>query len=157
MKSMHSKHKTESLDSASKCLTSPERKLREEALANLSAQEFFAEGRITINKRTCRGVECRLCINACPTSALFWKTGEVGISKELCVYCGACVLSCIVDNCIEITRKRPTGRIESFNNHRDFAALQRSISDGKRLDRIGEALSELAKPQRMNHFTRQKR
>jgi len=91
------------------------KKRREELLASLGVKEFFAEGSITINKRTCEGVECRLCIKACPTNALFWKTGEVGITQELCIYCGACVLSCIVDDCIKIVRKRLDDEVESFS------------------------------------------
>jgi len=53
------------------------KKRREELLAPLGAKEFFVEGSITINKRICHGVECKLCIKACPTNALFWKAGEI--------------------------------------------------------------------------------
>ena len=93
-------------------------KRREEFLAALGVEEFFVDGSITINKRTCKGVECKLCIEACPTYALFWKAGEVGIVKELCIYCGACVLSCIVNDCIKIERKRVTGEVEKFSKPR---------------------------------------
>jgi ferredoxin len=109
-------------------------KLRQEVLASLGVDEFFAEGNITINKRTCRGVECKLCVKACPTSALFWKAGEVGITKELCIYCGACVLSCIVDDCIKIVRKRADGTVERFSKPKGFAALQYGISGKKRFE-----------------------
>jgi len=112
------------------------KKRREEFLAPLSVKEFFVEGSIAINKRTCKGVECKLCIKACPTNALFWKAGEVGIMEELCIYCGACVLSCIVDDCIRIVRKRVTGEVESFSKPRDFTALQHGINVKKRLERI---------------------
>jgi NAD-dependent dihydropyrimidine dehydrogenase PreA subunit len=107
-------------------------------LAPLGIKEFFAEGSITINKRTCKGVECKLCINVCPTSALYWKSGEVGITEDLCVYCGACVLSCIVDDCIKIMRKRSTGEIESFSKPREFTALQHGINVKKRRGKIKE-------------------
>jgi len=63
------------------------RKRREELLAPLGVKEFFADGSISVNKKTCQGVECKLCIEACPTNALFWRAGEVGITRELCVYC----------------------------------------------------------------------
>jgi len=112
------------------------KKRREELLAPLGVKEFFVEGSIAINKRTCKGVECKLCIKACPTNALFWKAGEVGIMEELCIYCGACVLSCIVDDCIRIVRKRVTGEVESFSKPRDFTALQHGINVKKRLERI---------------------
>lgn len=112
------------------------KKRREELLAPFGVEEFFSGGSITIDKRTCKGVECKLCIETCPTNALFWKAGEVGIVEELCVYCGACVLSCIVDDCIKIVRKRSTGEAESFSKPRDFMTLQHSINAKKRFERI---------------------
>jgi len=111
------------------------KKRREELLSPLGIKEFFVEGDITINKRTCKGVECKLCIKACPTNALYWRVGEVGIMEELCVYCGACVLNCIVDNCVGISRKRETGEVESFSKPRDFMTLQQGINAKKRLER----------------------
>jgi len=113
-------------------------KRREELLAPLGIKEFFAEGSITINKRTCKGVECKLCINVCPTNALYWKSGEVGITEDLCIYCGACVLSCIVDDCIKIMRKRSAGETESFSKPREFTALQHGINVKKRRGKIQE-------------------
>ena len=112
------------------------RKQREELLASLGVKEFFVEGNITIDKKTCRGVECELCIKTCPTNGLFWKSGEVGITPELCIYCGACVLSCIVDDCIKISRKRVTGEAESFSKPKDFTTLQHCINVRKRRERI---------------------
>ena len=112
------------------------KKRREELLAPLGIKEFFVEGSITINKRTCQGVECKLCIEACPTNALYWRAGEIGITEELCIYCGACVLSCIVDDCMKIVRKRSTGEVESFSKPRDFLTLQNGINARKRFERI---------------------
>jgi len=109
---------------------------REELLAPLGVKEFFVDGSITIDKRTCKGVECKLCIKACPTNALFWKTGEVGITKELCIYCGACVLNCIVDDCIKVSRKRTNGEVETFSTPRGVTLLQNSINAKKRLERV---------------------
>lgn len=111
------------------------KKRREELLAPLGITEFFAEGSIAINKRTCEGIECKLCIDACPTNALFWRAGEVGITEELCIYCGACVLNCIVDDCIRIVRKRENGVTESFSKPKDFTVLQHDISTRKRFER----------------------
>ena len=108
---------------------------RSDLVAPLKPLELFAEGSITINKRICQGIECRLCLKACPTNALFWTAGEVGVIEELCIYCGACVLSCIVDDCIEIVRKRTTGEIESFSRPKDFAKLQHSINANRRHER----------------------
>src|SRR5271157_3851880 len=117
-------------------------KLRKEILTLLGMKEFFAEGNITIDKRVCHGIECRLCIKACPTNALFWKAGEIGLTEELCIYCGACVLSCIVDDCIKITRKRLTGEVENFSNPRDFITQQSNVNTRKRLERIKEVFPE---------------
>jgi Fe-S-cluster-containing dehydrogenase component len=113
------------------------RKRREELLAPLGIKEFFVDGSITIDKRTCKGVECKLCIKACPTNALYWRaTGDVGIIEELCIYCGACVLSCIVDNCIRITRRRENGEIEKFSTPRAFTILEHGINAKKRHERV---------------------
>jgi len=112
------------------------RKRREELLAPLGVKEFFADGSISVNMQTCQGVECKLCIEACPTNALFWRAGEVGITPELCIYCGACVLSCIVDDCIKVVRKRLTGEVERFSKPREFLVLQHDINSGKRCQRV---------------------
>jgi ferredoxin len=115
------------------------KKRKEELLGPLGIKEFFTEGSITINKRTCKGVECKLCIKACPTNALFWKLGEVGLTEHLCIYCGACVLNCIVDDCIKITRKRSDGSSERFSKPRDVVALQHRIDTKRRFERVQEA------------------
>jgi len=51
------------------------KKQREELLAPLGIEEFFVERCIAINKRTCQGVKCKLCIETCPTNALYWSAG----------------------------------------------------------------------------------
>lgn len=116
-------------------------KRRKELLTPLGIQEFFAEGTITINKRTCKGIDCNLCVKASPTNALYWKVGEIGITAELCVFCGACVLNCIVDDCVRISRKRMTGEIESFSKPKDFMMLQHNINAKKRFQLILEVFS----------------
>ena len=116
------------------------RKQREELLTAAGVKEFFKEGSITINKRTCWGQECRLCIKACPTSALYWKTGEIGVTEDLCVYCSACVLSCMVDDCIRIERKREDGTVEKFGKMQDVMKLERGINAKKRVTRVRDVL-----------------
>jgi len=123
------------------------RKRKSEFLTPLDISEYFTEGSITINKKTCQGVECKLCIKACPTSALFWKAGEVGMTEDLCIYCGACVLSCIVDDCIKIVRRRASGEVESFSNPKQFMSLQDKINVAKRLHRIDEVKDLLPSPE----------
>jgi ferredoxin len=112
--------------------------LRTELLASSGVKEFFPEGRISIDKRTCWGVECKLCIKACPTNALYWRAGEVGIMDDLCVYCGACVLSCMVDDCIKVERKREDGATESFSKPREVVKLAEKINAKKRFERVSE-------------------
>ena len=120
------------------CDENKDKKRREELLAASGVMEFFPEGSISIDKRTCWGLECKLCIKACPTNALYWKTGEVGIINDLCVYCGACVLSCMVDDCIKIKRKRENGKTEKFSKPKDVVTLENKINAEKRFDRVRE-------------------
>jgi ferredoxin len=114
------------------------KKQRKELLASTGVKEFFPEGKICIDKRTCWGVECKLCIEKCPTNALYWKTGEVGIVEDLCVYCGACVLCCMVDDCIKVERKREDGKTESFSKPNEVVKVQDKINAKKRFQRVKE-------------------
>ncbi len=109
---------------------------RKELLSSSGVKDLFREGDISINKRTCWGLECKLCIKACPTNALYWQTGEVKIIKDLCVYCGACVLCCMVDDCIQIKRKRDDGTTEKFSKPKDVIKLDDKINSQKRVERI---------------------
>jgi len=120
---------------------SKEKKKRKELLDSAGVKEFFDEGNIEIDIKTCRGIECKLCIKACPTNALYWRAGEVGMTRELCVYCGACVLNCIVDNCIKVKRKRSDGTVEVFSKPTDVLALQNKICSFRRNDLIKSIFS----------------
>jgi ferredoxin len=135
----------------SETLEKQKQKRREELLTSLNIQDFFAEGTITISRRTCRGIDCNLCTKVCPTNALFWKAGEIGIMEELCIFCGACVLSCIVDDCIRITRKRANGQLEIFSKPRDFMLLQHHINATKRRTTILDTF------RRPKHYLKRKR
>src|SRR4030067_3153909 len=114
------------------------KKQREELLAASGVKEFFPEGKIRIDNRTCYGQECKLCIRACPTNALYWKAGEIGITEDLCIYCSACVLSCMVDDCIKVERKREDGKSEKFSRPKETMKLEHSINTKKRLQRVKE-------------------
>jgi ferredoxin len=114
------------------------KKQRQELLASTGVKEFFPEGKISINKRTCWGLECRLCIKACPTNALYWKAGEIGVTEDLCVYCTACVLSCMVNDCIRLERKREDGKTEKFSKPKDVLTLLHCINAKKRAERVRE-------------------
>jgi ferredoxin len=109
---------------------------RAELLEPMGVKDLFEEGSINIDMRTCRGVECNLCIKACPTNALYWKGGEIGIIDDLCIHCTACVANCMEDNCIQVTRKRPDGKTECFSNAKDVLRLQRKVNAKKRFERL---------------------
>ena len=109
---------------------------RKELLLSAGVKDFFKQGDISINKRTCRGLDCKLCIDNCLTNALFWQSGEVKIVKDLCVYCGACVLCCMIDDCIKIERKRDSGEIETFSKPQDVIKLEDKINVKKRFKRV---------------------
>ncbi|MBS7648109.1 hypothetical protein KEJ17_00460 [Candidatus Bathyarchaeota archaeon] len=113
--------------------TKRKRERRSDLLKSLGIKEYFSEGSVKINDRICQGIECKLCIKACPTKALYWGYGQVNIVEDLCVYCAACVLSCIVDDCIKVSRKRQAGKIESFSKPKEAAKLLQSISSKRRI------------------------
>lgn len=109
---------------------------RTELLESMDIKECFEEGKIEIDMRKCLGIECNLCVKACPTNALYWKAGEIGIVEDLCIYCSACVANCCVDNCIHVTRKRSDGEIETFSTPKHVLELQSNINIRKRRDRV---------------------
>jgi len=113
--------------------TQKKRQEKTRLLESLGVKEYFKEGSIKIDKRTCKGVECKVCIKACPTNALYWGYGDIKIVEDLCVYCAACVLSCIVDNCIQVTRKRPDGMIERYGKPSDVLSLLNRTNSKRRL------------------------
>lgn len=110
--------------------------MRIELLEPTGITDIFKEGTICIDMRKCRGIECNLCVKVCPTSALYWKAGEIGIIKDLCIHCTACVANCMEDNCIQITRKRSDNTNESFSNPKDVFKLQNNICSKKRRNRV---------------------
>ena len=61
---------------------------------------------------------------------------EVGVTEDLCVYCGACVLNCMVDDCIKIERTREDGKVEHFSKPKDVIKLEEKINGKKRFDRV---------------------
>ena len=129
--------------------TAPKEKEKPEAPQNTQRKELlettkykdkdlYPEGSITINKYTCVGVQCKLCIEACPTNALYWTNSGIGVTEDLCLHCEACVLSCMVDDCIKVTRKREDGKTETFSNTKDVIALANQANAKKRAQRICE-------------------
>jgi len=108
------------------------REERAQLLQSVGVKEYFEEGSIRIDMRTCKGTECELCIKVCLTNALYWRSGEIGVVEDLCVFCGACVMNCIVDNCIQVTRRRPNGEMERFSTPEDVLTLLHSLNSRKR-------------------------
>ncbi|MGD0450922.1 MAG: 4Fe-4S binding protein [Candidatus Bathyarchaeia archaeon] len=121
------------------------KKQSQELLKPTVVKKFFKEGSIKINKFTCAGVQCKLCVNACPTNALYWKTGEIGIIEDLCVYCGACVFNCMVDDCIKIERTREDGKVERFSKPNDVVTIDEKIGGKKRFDRVKSIFPTISK------------
>lgn len=105
-------------------------------LESLGIREYFIDGSIKINSVICRGIECKLCIKVCPTNALYWSYGRVNVVEELCIYCAACVLSCIVDDCIKVTRRRFNGKIEVLSKPGEAAKTLQTISSRRRIDLV---------------------
>lgn len=123
---------------------------RKELLASTGVKDFFEKGDINIEKRICQGIECKLCINACPTNALFWQSGEVKIVKDLCVYCGACVLCCMVEDCIKIKRIRKDGKEEKFSKPKELITLEERINTKKRVKCVRNLFPAYRKEKRTN-------
>jgi NAD-dependent dihydropyrimidine dehydrogenase PreA subunit len=109
---------------------------RTELLKSMGVTEYFEGGSVEIDMKTCKGLECNLCVEACPTNTLYWKAGEIGIVEDLCVYCAACVFNCVVDNCIRVRRKRSNGEVEKFSTSRDVLRLLHDINSRKRCARV---------------------
>ena len=108
---------------------------REEMLHSVGiVEEYFEEGSININNSTCRGVECKICIEECPTNALYLVEGEIKVERDLCIYCCTCVLNCIVDDCINLTRRRKNGEFERFSTPREATLVLRRTSSNKRCE-----------------------
>jgi len=112
------------------------RQRRKELLEPTGIKELFKEGKISINEFTCVGGQCKLCVKACPTNALYWGTGKVGVTEDMCIYCGACVVNCMVDDCIKIERKRDDGKVEKFSKPIEVIKLQERINTQKRFERV---------------------
>ena len=116
------------------------KKRRKELLESTGVKELFKDGKISINNFTCVGGQCKLCIKACPTNALYWSNGKVGIIEDLCVYCGACVLSCMVEDCVKVERKRDDDKVEQFSKTKDILMLNEKLNAKKRLERAKSIL-----------------
>jgi ferredoxin len=120
------------------------KKSRKELLTPTGVKDIFQDGTISINIYTCVGVQCKACIKICPTNALYWGSGRIEVVEDLCVYCGACVLICQVDDCIKLERIRDNGKIEKFSKPADVLSFQKKANTDKRVQRVR---SVVLKPQ----------
>ncbi|MCL2172502.1 MAG: hypothetical protein FWB84_02490 [Candidatus Bathyarchaeota archaeon] len=125
-------------------VNSEKKKRREALLAPTGVKDVFQDGKISINSYTCLGVQCKECIKVCPTTALYWGGGKVAIIEDLCVYCGACILNCQVDDCIKMERTRKDGRVEKFSKSKEILLFQKKANTNKRVQRVQ---SVMLKPQ----------
>ena len=113
------------------------RSVREEVLGALGIEDLFARGSIHIDMQKCYGPQCDLCVKACPTSAIYWRGGRLIVQEEICIYCTACVLNCMIEGCIRVRRVRPDGRVEEYSSPRDVVCLQRAIAGLKAAEAVG--------------------
>ena len=116
-----------------------QRAVREEVLEALGIPEFFVKGSVHVDLNKCYGVECDLCVKACPTSAIFWRSGRLVVQEEICIFCTACVVNCMVKDCITVRRVRPDGTVEEFSSLDDVARLLRAVA-GRRANDMVERL-----------------
>ncbi len=121
----------------------PQKNQRQELLetTKYKDKDHFPEGTITINKYTCVGLQCKMCVKACPTNALYWTDSGVAIIDDLCIHCQACVMSCMVDDCIKVTRKREDGKEEKYSKIKDITILNSQHNTKKRVQRVHDAFS----------------
>jgi NAD-dependent dihydropyrimidine dehydrogenase PreA subunit len=129
------------LDSKEKEEPKKEQSQRQELLSTTKVKDLFPEGKITVNRYTCIGVQCKLCIKVCPTNALYWSNEGVGIIDDLCVHCHACVLSCMVPECIKIDRKRSETDSENFGKISDIVSIDEKLNAKKRVSRVNDMFS----------------
>ncbi|MHA2233453.1 MAG: ATP-binding protein [Candidatus Hodarchaeales archaeon] len=89
-------------------------------LEELNAPQLFDEIQLLIDDPVCvRSQGCRLCVDKCPTKALYMGN-KVEFIQDLCNGCGGCVRVCMVPGCITLTRRRKsTGRLENFSTPLD--------------------------------------
>ncbi|MFW9917829.1 MAG: hypothetical protein ACFFGZ_19690 [Candidatus Thorarchaeota archaeon] len=88
----------------------------EKMLAELNAPQLYDEINLAIDDPVCvRSQGCKLCVEKCPTKALYMGN-KVELIQELCIACGGCVRVCMVPGCITLTRRRKTtGRVDKFS------------------------------------------
>jgi Fe-S-cluster-containing hydrogenase component 2 len=115
---------------------------KEQLLESIGIKEFFEQGSIRIDMRTCKGVECKFCIKVCPTNALYWKAGEIGVTEDLCIYCTSCVLNCMVDDCIEVRRKRENGENERFSKPLEVLKSCERLNTSRRINVMKELIPD---------------
>ncbi|NHJ87076.1 MAG: 4Fe-4S dicluster domain-containing protein [Asgard group archaeon] len=75
----------------------------------------FIEGKIEVNDDLCPG-GCSTCIEICPVECLSlpvatkeepWeKTAKVGVNRDKCLYCGACLFACPTGGAINLERTK---------------------------------------------------
>lgn len=89
-------------------------------LEELNAPQLFDEIQLSIDDPVCvRSQGCRLCVDKCPTKALYMGN-KVELIQDLCIGCGGCVRVCMVPGCITLIRRRKsTGRLENSSTPLD--------------------------------------
>ena len=75
----------------------------------------FIEGEIEVDNNQCPG-GCSTCIEICPVQCLFlptapqeepWKkVPKIGVNRDKCLYCGACIFACPANLAIKLQRTK---------------------------------------------------
>lgn len=75
----------------------------------------FVEGEITVDNKECPG-GCSTCIEICPVESLYlpiapkeepWqKMPKIGVNRDKCLFCGACLFACPANIAIDLARTK---------------------------------------------------
>ena len=110
-------------------------------LEELNAPQLYDEIKLSIDDAICvRSQGCKLCVEKCPTHALYMGN-KVELIQDLCNGCGGCIRVCMVPGCMSLTRKRKnTGRLEKFSRPLQAQKIDAAENSRKKhrliLDRI---------------------
>ncbi len=102
-------------------------------LEELNAPQLFKDIVLSIDDPICvRSQGCKLCVDKCPTKALYMGN-KVELISGLCNGCGGCVRVCMVPGCMTLTRTRiDTNRIEKFSTPNQIQKIDNARNALKR-------------------------
>ncbi|MFX0094695.1 MAG: hypothetical protein ACFFBD_23365 [Candidatus Hodarchaeota archaeon] len=102
-------------------------------------REDFEFVELKIDHSICRLGECRLCLEHCPTNALY-QSDKVELIPDLCIACAGCILLCMVPKCMKLTRiRKVTGQKEVLQTTTEVKNLINAQNSKKRQKILQEA------------------